>query len=183
MTSTPVSFSKRANVAAFAADDPAFHIVVGNVDRAGRVIRRMTGRKTLGRHHQDFAGFVFADLLHLFLVVENSTADFVFEFVFEQFQQPFGRLFFAQAGHLVQLFSLLVKNLVEVFFGLADLFQFDFQSILGRLNKLFLFLEVIGLLLQTALRVCRELVLAGGFLRGICSVCVRLRLPVSAPFL
>ena len=35
ITSTPVAFSKRADVAAFAADDPALHFVVGNVDGAG----------------------------------------------------------------------------------------------------------------------------------------------------
>ena len=49
-------FFERANIATFATDDPALHIVVGNVDRAGRGIGSVGCGKALSGHHQDFAG-------------------------------------------------------------------------------------------------------------------------------
>ena len=43
ITSTPVSVLERADVAAVAADDPALHLVVGQLDQPGGRLARLLG--------------------------------------------------------------------------------------------------------------------------------------------
>ncbi len=61
-------FLEGADVAAFAADDPAFHVVAGDVDRADGRLGGMAGGVALDGRREDLAGFLLAGVAEGLLV-------------------------------------------------------------------------------------------------------------------
>ena len=100
-----------ADVAALAADDPPFHLVVGDADGAGRRLGRMRGGIALQRSDDDLAGLLFAGLGQLLVAAENRRAGLLLELRIEDFQQPPRGLGLAQAAELVERLPLQVEQL------------------------------------------------------------------------
>ena len=86
-------FFEGADVSAFAADDAAFHFVVGDADGAGGGFGGMHGGVALDGGEQDFAGFFLADFAQHFFVAEDNRAGLLLELLVEDFEEPPGGFF------------------------------------------------------------------------------------------
>ena len=89
--STPVP-SRRRGCSAFAADDPALHLVVGNADGAGGGLGGMGGGVALQRSEDDFPGFLLAAFGQLLVMAAGSPRRSLAGVGVEHFQQPLGGL-------------------------------------------------------------------------------------------
>ena len=92
-----------ADVAALAADDPAFHIVAGNVDRADGRVGRVGRRIALDRADKDLAGLLLGRAAKPLLGLLDAGRDLVAQFHFQSFQEHPFRLLPRQRADLMQL--------------------------------------------------------------------------------
>ena len=88
-------FFKGADVSPFAADDAAFHFVVGDAHRAGRGFGGVHGGIALDGREQYFSGFFLANFAQHLLVLEDDRPGFLLELLVQDFQEPAGGLFLA----------------------------------------------------------------------------------------
>ena len=95
-------FFEGADVAPFAADDPALHFVVGNVDRAGRGFGRVLRGVALDGRRRGLRAFSSVLRLELLLVTLNAAGDIVGQVPFNSFEQSFFRVRARQTGDLVK---------------------------------------------------------------------------------
>ena len=142
---------ERADVAALAADDPALHLVAGDVDRAGGRLGGVGGGKPLHRGQQHLPRLLLARLRDASLVLEDDRAGFLREFGFEVLQEPRGGLVAAQAAQFVQRLPLEVEQLGEFLLAAVGVLDSLGQLALRALDDLLLFLKLFGLLLQGVL--------------------------------
>ena len=76
-----------ADVAPFAADDAALHVVAGDVDRADGGVGGVLGGVAVDGGRQDAAGFFLADRFDLLLVLLDARGDLVGQLAIEPFQE------------------------------------------------------------------------------------------------
>ena len=76
-----------ADVAPFAADDPALHVVAGNVDGADGGVGGVLGGVALDGGRQDLAGLLLAVTAGLLLGLLDAGGDFVAELALQAFEQ------------------------------------------------------------------------------------------------
>ena len=91
-------FLESADVASLAADDPAFHLVVGDVDRAHGDFGRVRRGVPLDRRRQDLAAFLLAGFLHDRLVFQDQAADFAAQLVFDALEEQLASLVATKGG-------------------------------------------------------------------------------------
>src|SRR6516164_9582588 len=70
------AFFEGPDIAAFSADNAAFHIVARNVDGAYRRVGRVGGPIALDRRRQDFLGLFLGRRAKKFLALLNAGSDF-----------------------------------------------------------------------------------------------------------
>ena len=87
-----------ADVPAFPADDPAFHLVVGDVDGADGHLGGVRRRIALDRRGQDLPGLLLAALADGRLILQDQAADFAMKVVLDAFQEQVARLLGTRAG-------------------------------------------------------------------------------------
>ena len=127
-------FLERADVAAFAADDPPFHVVGGYVDRAGRRLGGMPGGVALDRGREDFAGLLLACRFNHLIVLQNQAAEFVAQFFSKSRQKQVAGVFAAERRDALEGFELLGQQVVELtisfpenVFADAEVLPFDVE--------------------------------------------------------
>ena len=96
-----------ADVAAFAADDAALHVVAGDVDGADGGVGGVLGGVALDGRGQDLAGLLLGGGLDPFLVLLDALTDLAGELLFEAVQQELLGLLAVERADLVQLLGLL----------------------------------------------------------------------------
>ena len=123
-----------ADVAALAADDPALHVVRGDVHRADRGVGGVLGGVALDRGGQDFAGLGLAGGPQHLLLLLDPAGDLVGQLLVEPFQQHLLGFRPAQVADLVQFGGLKLAQLL-------DLAELGFQQILALVQLLLGVLE------------------------------------------
>ncbi len=111
-----------ADVAPFAADDAALHVVAGDVHRADGGVGGVFGGVALDGGGEDFAGFLLASGLEPFLVFLNAIGDLLAQVFFQSFQKRVLGLFAAQAADFMQFLHLLLDDRFEFFLAFFELF-------------------------------------------------------------
>src|SRR3990172_13189310 len=101
---------KGPDVPAFAADDPAFHVVAGDVDARDGRLGGMLGGKALDGNGDDLARLLLADFAERRLVLLNPLADLLLQLVFEAMEEELARLRGAQAGEPLKHVALLAQQ-------------------------------------------------------------------------
>jgi len=146
-----VVFFKRADVAAFAADDPALHRVVGDAHAADGVIRGLFGGVALDRLDDDLLALLLGFILRLFGDLLDDGPRLAAALVFDAAQQHFlacsGVMFVScnsfsalLAKHIVQLLLLACEHffaLGEAYFVVVDVLFFDAQRIQLAIENIF----------------------------------------------
>src|SRR5437588_4335634 len=95
-------FLKRADIAAFAADDSSFHVVAGDIDRADGCVRRVLGGVAMDARRQDLTSLLFTRGADGSLVLLDPTGYFVGEQLLQPLQKHAFRLLAVEAGDLVK---------------------------------------------------------------------------------
>ena len=108
-------FFEGPNVTTFAANDTAFHVVAGNVNRAGGRFGGMRSGVALqvGDHH--LASLRLTGLLQMLFVSGNGRAEFAFQLGFQSAEQPLGGFVARHAAELMQHLALLIDNGFQFF--------------------------------------------------------------------
>ena len=135
---------ERADVAAFAADDAAFHFVAGDIDRAGRGFGGVGGGETLNRREQNFLRLRVGDRGDFLLMLHDQRALLVRQFLIEPLEQAFFGFFRAQAADLVEGLPLGIEQVVQLGLPAVGVFELFGQLALVVLDHLLLFLELVG---------------------------------------
>ncbi len=78
---------ERADVSPLAADDPAFHFITGNIDRADGDLRGVRCRIPLDRRRQDLPRLLLAGITHCRLVSQHHRAELTAQLLFDLAQQ------------------------------------------------------------------------------------------------
>ena len=147
---------ERADVPPLAADDPALHLVVGDVDRAGGGFGGVGGGIALQSGQQDFAGLLLAGLGDPLFVLDDHRPGFLLQLGLEHLQQPLGGLLAAQPAQLVQRLPLQVEELGQFLLAAVDVLDPLGELALGGLDDLLLLAELLGLLLQGVLALVED---------------------------
>ncbi len=145
-----------ADVAAFAADDPPLHFVVGDAHRAGCRLGGVRGRVALQRGDDDLAGLLLGGLGQLLVVAEDRRAGFLLELRVEDLQQAPRGLGLAQAAQLVERLPLHVHKLRQILLALVGFLDLLGEFSLRGLNNLLLLAGLFGLLFQGILALVEE---------------------------
>ena len=142
------------DVPAFAADDTALHLVVGQRDDADGNFCCMVGSTALDGSGDDLTGLVLCLVLQLLLDLLDLHGSLVTDFVLNALEQVSLCLFLGQLGDLFQSLQLLSLDGLSLSLGLGDLGQF-----LGQF--LFLALEGFGLLVESGFFLFQTALLLG----------------------
>ena len=94
----PGGLLEGADVPPFAADDPALHVVGGDVDGADGGLGGVRRGVALDGRGEDLAGLLLAGLAERLLVLEDQAADLVPEFVLEPSEEDGAGLLGAELG-------------------------------------------------------------------------------------
>ena len=132
---------QRADIASFAADDAALHLIVGQRHHRNGDLRHMVAGAALNRGRKDLAGLFVAFLLQLLLKLGDLQRLFVGQLIFQHLQHIVLGLLLAEAGDLFQHFKLALFDLLhflQPFLGLS----------LAALQRFFLLFQVVDLLIQ-----------------------------------
>ena len=149
-------FFERPDVASFAADDPALHLVAGNVDGAGGRFGGVCGGVALDAGQQGVAGFGVADFGQLLLVAHDQGALLVLQIVLETVEQPLGGFFARQPAELVQRLPLEVDLLRQFFVAAVGVFDFFGQLALVAFDHPLLTAKLLGLLVEGVLALVEQ---------------------------
>ena len=170
MTSTPVALLEGADVAAFAADDPALHVVAGDIDGADGGVGGVLGGVALDGGGQDLAGLLLADGSQMFLVLLDAGGDLVGQLLVEPFQQQLFGLLAVEAADLVQFLGLLLEQRFQLLAALFELLAAFVQLALAVLqDALFLQLGLV-LLLEAVLAFLQAAFLLAQLVPGLVPV-------------
>ena len=145
------AFLEGADVAALAADDPALHVVAGNVHGADGGVGGVLGGVAVDGGGQDAAGLLLAGLPQVLLVPLQAAGDRLGQLALEPLQQQRLGLLAAQAADLLQLLRLLLDLLVCLLRPPLDLGLPLRQLALAVLQGAFLLQQGLVLLLQPVL--------------------------------
>ena len=141
-------FLKCPDVAPFAADDPALHFVVRNVDgRDGRFGGVRCG-VPLNGHRQDFARLAVAIGFQFALILEDQRAGLVLQLPIEAFEQHLGRRLFVEGADFEELLLLLLEHALDLAFADFEGFGAVGELVLGQLEHPFFFADVLLLLVE-----------------------------------
>ena len=131
------------DVAAFAADDAALHVVVGDFHGGNGHLAGLLGGVPLDGRADDLAALVVGRLLGLFHLPLDQRGHLVLALILQTFEQQLAGLFHLHARDLEQLVLLLGDQD-------GELLILDIDVADSPLALLFLLLEVLFLLLQQA---------------------------------
>ncbi len=87
-----------SDIAPFTADDPTFHLVVGDVDGADGDFGRVRRGVALNRGGEDFAAFLLAGVVNRRLVFQNQVAHLAAQLVLDAFQEQFAQRHLRRGG-------------------------------------------------------------------------------------
>ena len=132
---------QRADVASLTADDTALHFIIGQRHHRNGDLCHMVAGAALNGGGKDLAGLFVALLLQLLLVLGDLQRLFVGQLVLQHLQHVVLRLLLAKARNLLQHLKLALLDLL-------DLLQAFIGFRLTALHGLFLFLQVIDLLIE-----------------------------------
>ncbi len=111
-----------ADVAAFAADDAAFHVVAGNLHALGGAFAGDFGGVALHRLEQDVRGFLLGFFLGLVFDAGDHEGGIVAGFVFDAAEEELAGFVRAHAGDAKEHVFLLGERFVELLFFAFDVF-------------------------------------------------------------
>src|SRR5205807_5823482 len=111
---------QRADVAAFAADDAALHVLAREIDDGNRVFRDVIRGHALNSHAEDLAGFEVTLLVSLGLDALDDLRGFELGVLFDAANQLTLRLVGREAGHLFELVALRFDQLAQLAFALLQ---------------------------------------------------------------
>ncbi len=112
---------ERPDVATLAADDPALHLVRGQVDDADRVLGRVIGRDALHRGHDDVAGLVLGILARGALDGPGELDRVVLGLFADGLEERALRVVRGHPGHALERLDLLLVGGGQVLAGLVEL--------------------------------------------------------------
>ena len=140
-----------ADVAALTADDPALHLVVGQVDHGNRRLGGVVGGAALDGGGDDLSALLLRLVLELLLDLLDLLGGLMAHVLLDGIQQELLGLLLGQAGDLFQSLQLLLADLLGLRLGLLNARQTAVQLVLLALKGLGLLVQGGFLLLQTAL--------------------------------
>src|SRR3972149_1627675 len=141
-------FFEGADVSTFAADDAAFHFVVGDAHGAGCGFGGVNGGVALQGSEQRFAGFFLAGFGEYFFVAEDDRPGLLLELLVEDFQEAPGGFLLIEPAKLVQGLPLQVEQFSEFFLAVVGFLDAFGEFALGAFHYFFLFAQLLGLFFQ-----------------------------------
>ena len=111
---------QRPDVPPFAADDPALHVVRGQLDERGRRLGRVARRHALKRIGDEVSGSALRFRLGFFLELADPAGEVVLDELLGALEQRRLRLVDGHAGDPLQLGELLVLRSLQVLLQLSD---------------------------------------------------------------
>ena len=134
-----------------AANDPALHVVVGDVHRGDRYLAGLLGRIPLDGRTDDRTALVVGDLLGLIDLALDEGGHVMLAFVLQPLEEQLAGVLHVHPGDLEQLVLLLGNQDGELLVLALDVANAPFKLLLLLLDILFLLLEHFRLSLQDIL--------------------------------